>query len=1018
MSEIRLKTEADANIDTPPVGYVSLYKGAVTGEMKIKDDAGSVFILTGGVNDHGSMTGLADDDHTQYHNNTRGDARYFTQSQSNTNFEPKNANIQSHIASTLNPHAVTKTQVGLGNVPNLDSTDPANIVQDTTHRFSTDAEKAVWNGKQSALGFTPEDSANKTVNFGTLSDIFYPTTKAVHSRISAAHNDGGSLFFTSTASDLGAGRYEMVKGLPAGGGFGIAATGVLNTALLAEFVSVTGVPNATYLPAGVFNYKVQARQSAGTQVSRLYAEFYTRTVLGVSTLIGTSELSAVLTGSNQEITGSFVAPITRGLGLTDRLMISIHADVSGAGTAPDITLDIQGLNSSRMFAPFYEPSAGASPITSVNGYTGVVVLTYADVGPATGTANTIAGFDSSGNLNPIPGFNVDTVSKGMNLSITQNENGVNEYITTHSLSTELVPLQNSPDTSTMALRVGVVIDPTSTGFNLGTNGECATAFGLSINHQGTSDTGRLALQNNNFTIGNGTDPISMLGMSYIYGFGAIAANVTVDGPIQGYGFQPNVNAAAIGTSNFRVAAFYDFASIGIPISGYQSVILNPTVLEIPNNFNFQGVGIGPNVTTFSGNAGITGVNISPTIGTIATGAFQGIVVNPTITQTTGYTTSFNTAPTITLNKGNAVLLQVSTNNITNYSGVVATLVFQDITYTFLQAGAYNNSYTVEYTDTVTAGNEVASIAGLAVTVSIESGVTTATQVLAALNANIGLLGAVSVAITGTPSNAQVAAGPTNFAGGIDPGTAKAAQFDGDVAINGALSFTGGLSIGALNSFATGTLVNGGGAPGSIDTLITQPSIGDNITLANADLLAINTAMLLQIGTNSVITTSFLGIAALGLPAVVSLGAGSSVDRVDGAVFAISLDSGAGGGTIDTVDLCRAIAIPNGVTTVNKLKGYAFDLPFGDPGTVTHGVHISPASAHNYMAGDLKVGSGTDVPANSSVGIELESTTKAILLSRMTTTERNALTAVNGMQIYNTTTDKFQGYAAGAWVDLH
>lgn len=30
----------------------------------------------GGVTDHGALTGLADDDHPQYHNNARGDARY------------------------------------------------------------------------------------------------------------------------------------------------------------------------------------------------------------------------------------------------------------------------------------------------------------------------------------------------------------------------------------------------------------------------------------------------------------------------------------------------------------------------------------------------------------------------------------------------------------------------------------------------------------------------------------------------------------------------------------------------------------------------------------------------------------------------------------------------------------------------------------------------------------------------------------------------------------------------------
>jgi hypothetical protein len=43
---------------------------------------------------------------------------------------------------------------------------------------------------------------------------------------------------------------------------------------------------------------------------------------------------------------------------------------------------------------------------------------------------------------------------------------------------------------------------------------------------------------------------------------------------------------------------------------------------------------------------------------------------------------------------------------------------------------------------------------------------------------------------------------------------------------------------------------------------------------------------------------------------------------------------------------------------------------------------------------------------------------ALRFTAVTTTERNNLTAVNGMIVYNSTTNKFQGYAAGAWVDLH
>jgi hypothetical protein len=40
-------------------------------------------------------------------------------------------------------------------------TKAGNVIQDSTHRFVTDTDITNWNNKQTALGFTPENSANK-----------------------------------------------------------------------------------------------------------------------------------------------------------------------------------------------------------------------------------------------------------------------------------------------------------------------------------------------------------------------------------------------------------------------------------------------------------------------------------------------------------------------------------------------------------------------------------------------------------------------------------------------------------------------------------------------------------------------------------------------------------------------------------------------------------------------------------------------------------------------------------------
>lgn len=52
----------------------------------------------GGVTDHGLLTGLLDDDHTQYHNDTRGDVRYYTKGAVDTALSGKSATSHTHAA--------------------------------------------------------------------------------------------------------------------------------------------------------------------------------------------------------------------------------------------------------------------------------------------------------------------------------------------------------------------------------------------------------------------------------------------------------------------------------------------------------------------------------------------------------------------------------------------------------------------------------------------------------------------------------------------------------------------------------------------------------------------------------------------------------------------------------------------------------------------------------------------------------------------------------------------------------
>lgn len=87
--------------------------------------------------------------------------------------------------------------------------------------------------------------------------------------------------------------------------------------------------------------------------------------------------------------------------------------------------------------------------------------------------------------------------------------------------------------------------------------------------------------------------------------------------------------------------------------------------------------------------------------------------------------------------------------------VAASRAIQSLTFTAVAPGAQGGAISISYTDTETAGAETVDVEGNAIVVGMEDGVSTASQILAALEASEAALALVSVALTGA-DNAQTA----------------------------------------------------------------------------------------------------------------------------------------------------------------------------------------------------------------------------------------------------------------------
>lgn len=264
---------------------------------------------------------------------------------------------------------------------------------------------------------------------------------------------------------------------------------------------------------------------------------------------------------------------------------------------------------------------------------------------------------------------------------------------------------------------------------------------------------------------------------------------------------------------------------------------------------------------------------------------------------------------------------------------------------------------------------------------------------------IGLSGSASLSAVAAGQSKQVVSEGTTLRN-ADDFTASTYLFDLGTVNNPSITFIGDSDTG-FYLFADGVV---GFTSNGVGTAFLT---GDGLAASHLEV----SGTLVAVGANST------GVTVIGtIPSVVAnvfSGVQVAVDT-EAAAFAITT----------LVDFRASDAVAGAGSSIVAQYGFVADdltvgaTNYGFYGGVLAGSgkwnFFAGGTAANYFAGQVLIDAG-GTTLDASAALEIDSTTKGLLLPRMTTTQRDAIAApASGLLVYNTTTGKLNFRAAAAW----